>query len=217
LYDNINERATYLAAVNPYWSEAEYKNLLGTYVQYLIVEANALSSGNLNQDIALYESLAEQTNKFGDVFAEGVYNFITSGANIPAQESGPCITYEQMRTIQNIRMFWFDFEVWIRSYMISRYLNVGDEEETFNRAKKVAVDYTNEIKNIYGEKFAADLLQLLNEYLDLVDDYITAHLAGNIDETNRIVQLLYQNAANRAALQASANPFLSEDEWRNSI
>lgn len=201
--------------MNPYWSEDLYKSLFGAYIQDLIEEANALASGNFNEDVALYDRLTERTNKLGDVFAEGVYNYITSGSSLP--KSGPCITYEQMRTIQNIRMFWFDLAVWTRSYMISRYLKVGDEEAYYNRLKKVPVDYTNELKSIYGEKLAADLLQELNEYLNLINNYITAQQTGNIDEINRIIQLLYQNVSNRAALQASANPFLDENEWRNRL
>jgi len=215
LYENINERAALKAAMNPYWSEDLYKSLFGAYIQDLIEEANALASGNFNEDVALYDRLTERTNKLGDVFAEGVYNYITSGSSLP--KSGPCITYEQMRTIQNIRMFWFDLAVWTRSYMISRYLKVGDEEAYYNRLKKVPVDYTNELKSIYGEKLAADLLQELNEYLNLINNYITAQQTGNIDEINRIIQLLYQNVSNRAALQASANPFLDENEWRNRL
>lgn len=217
LYDNFTKSASLRAAMNPYWSEDEYRNLLETYVQALITEANALSTGNFNEDIALYARLTELTNRLGDVFAEGVYNFITTGANIPAQVSGPCITYEQMRTIQNIRMFWFDFEVWLRSYMISKYLKIGDTEAIYNQLKKVVVDYTNDIKTVYGEKFAADLLRELNDYIDLVNNYTTAQLAGNTDEINRIIPLLYKNADNRAALQASANPFLNENQWRNSL
>lgn len=174
--------------MNPYWSEDLYKSLFGAYIQDLIEEANALASGNFNEDVALYDRLTERTNKLGDVFAEGVYNYITSGSSL--SKSGPCITYEQMRTIQNIRMFWFDLAVWTRSYMISRYLKVGDEEAYYNRLKKVPVDYTNELKSIYGEKLAADLLQELNEYLNLINNYITAQQTGNIDEINRIIQLL---------------------------
>ncbi|MDF2654494.1 MAG: hypothetical protein K0R19_968 [Bacillota bacterium] len=215
LYDNINTRAAFLAAMNPYWSEAEYKTLLGTYVQGLIELANAYSSGNLNEVITIYDNLTEQTNNLGDAFAEGIYNYITSGSSIPA--SGPCITYEQMRRIQNIRMFWFDLMVWLRTYMIDKLLKLGNEDAVYNRIKKVIADYTNELKSIFGEKLGEDLAQYLYEYLELVDNYLNAQMAGNIDEINRIIPLLYQNAASRAALQASVNPLLSEEEWRNRL
>jgi len=217
LYQNINERAAFKASINPYWSEAEYKNLFGIYVQSLIEEANALASGNFSADIALYDRFTEITNRLGDIFAEGVYNYITSGSSLPAHDSEKCITYEQLRTIQNIRMFWFDLTVWTRRYLLSRYLEIGTAEEVFNRLKQVAVDYTNELKGIYPEGLEADLLQQLNEYLDLVNNYITAQQEGNVDEINRIIQLLYQNVSNRAALQAKANPFLEENEWRNRL
>jgi hypothetical protein len=217
LYNNIDTQTNSLASANPFWSANEYRNLFGSYLQGLIKEANAYASGNFNEDIALYDSLTDLTEKMGDTFGEGINNFIINGANIPAQESGPCITYEQMQIIQNISTFWFDLEVWMRSYMLSKYLKIGDVEANYNQLKKVIVDYTNEIKSIYGEEYAANLLQLLNEYLDLFVNYTTAYMAGNTDEVNRIIPLLYQNTASRAALQGSANKFLSEEEWRNRL
>ena len=101
--------------------------------------------------------------------------------------------------------------------MRSRYGGFGNSEEVFNRLKQVPVDYTNELKKVYGEEFAADVLHELNTYLDLIDKLITAQMEGNIDEINRIIQLLFQNADNRAALQASVNPYLNDKEWRDRL
>lgn len=215
LYDNIAKRATFLEAMNPYWSEAEYKNLLGKYAQGLIQLANAYSSGNLNEVAILYDNLTEQTNRLGDAFAEGIYNYTTSGSSITS--GGPCITYEQMRTIQNVRMFWFDLMVWLRTYMLDKLLKLGNEETIFNRIKQVISDFTYELKSIYGDQYGDDLEKYLYEYLDLVDQYMTAQMAGNNAEVNRIIPLLYQNTAIRAAMQASINPLLSEEEWRKSL
>ena len=221
LYQNINERAAYLASVNPYFSEAGYRDVFGTYIQLTIEQINALASGNFKEDIELFDQLTAHANLMGDVLSEGLYNYITSGSqnaeNLPAQESEQCITYEQMNTIQNIRMFWFDLALWLRRYLISRYTGIGDSEEIYNRMRQVPVNYTNELKLVFGEKFATDFLPLLNEYLDLVDDYITAQKEGNIDEINRIIQLLTQNVENRARLQASYNPFFNETDWRNRL
>jgi hypothetical protein len=215
LYDNISTRAAILAAMNPYWSEAEYKNLFGKYLQGLIALANAYSSGNLEDATVIYGNLTEQTNRLGDAFAEGIYNYTTSGSSMSTD--GPCITYEQMRAIQNVRMFWFDLMVWLRTYMVDKLLKLGNEEIVYNRVKKVISDFTNELKRIYGDKYGNELEKYLYEYLDLVNDYMTAQMAGNKAEVNRIIPLLKQNTAIRAALQASINPLLTEEEWNKSL
>jgi hypothetical protein len=216
IFDNVNARAAFLAELNPYWATDEYRNLSDTYIQYLIRSANALSLGNLNEDIALYDPITELTNKIGDAFAEGIFNYINSGETPPAPEGEACITYEQMRTIQNVGMFWFDLLVWLRNYMLSKFINIGDKEATFDRLKRVVVDFGSEIKNIYGEQFATDIVRKLNEYIDLVDQYTTAQMEGNNEEVNRIIPLLYQNTDARAAMEAAATS-LSESEWRSRL
>lgn len=216
IFDNVHTRAAFLAEINPYWDANEYRNLFDTYIQYLIRSANALSLGNLNEDIALYDPITELTNTMGDVFAAGVFNYITSGKTPPAPEGEACITYEQMRTIQNVSMFWFDLQVWLRNYMLSKFINIGDKEATFDRLKRVVVDFGNEIKNIYGEQFARDIVQKLSEYIELVDQYTTAQMEGNNEEVNRIIPLLYQNTDTRAAMEAAATS-LSENEWRSRL
>jgi len=221
LYRNVGERATYLEAINPYWSEAEYRDLFGTYIQYTIELANAFSSGDYSKYIEIYDRLTDHTNKMGDTFAQGLYEYITSGQQatdyLPLQESGQCITNDQMNIIFNIRMFWFELATWTRSYMLSRYKGLGNTDEVFARLKQVPLDYTNTLKQIFGEDVAAGLLQELNTYLDLLDAFITAQIEGNIDEINRITRLLYENADKRAALISSVNPFWTFEEWRDRL
>ncbi|HYE67837.1 MAG TPA: hypothetical protein VEA58_04450 [Anaerovoracaceae bacterium] len=221
LYRNVGERAAFLEAINPYWTESGYRDLFGTYIQYTIEIANAFASGDYSKYIETYDRLTEHTNKMGDTFAQGLYDYITSGQQttdyLPLQESDQCITIDQMNTIFNIRMFWFELATWTRSYMLSRYRGLGNTEAVFARLKQVPVDYTNTIKQIFGEEVAAGLLQELNTYLELLDEFITAQLEGDIDEIDRITKLLYENADKRAALISSVNPFWTFEEWRNRL
>ncbi|HVI42798.1 MAG TPA: hypothetical protein VM577_19500, partial [Anaerovoracaceae bacterium] len=221
LYQNVEERAAFLEAINPYWSAAESRNFFGTYIQYVIEGANALSSGDYTKDIEIYDRLTAHTNKMGDVFAQGLYDYITSGpqntGNLPPQEGQQCITYDQMNAIYNIRMFWFELATWTINYMFSRYTGIGDPQEVFARLKKVPADYPNILTQVFGEQIAADSLQTINTYFDLIDALITARMEGNIDEMNRITQLLYQNADKQAALVSSANPFWDQEEWRSRL
>lgn len=220
LYRNVAERAAFLEALNPYWSEAGYRDLFGTYIQYTLEEANSIASGDYSRDIEIYDQLTAHTNRMGDTFAQGVYEYMTSGQQadyLQLQDNNQCITVDQMNTIYDIRMVWFELATWTRNYMLSRYKGIGDSEEVFARLKQVPTDYTNTLKLVFGEEVAAGLLQELNTYLDLLNDFITAQMAGDIDEINRITQLLYENAGKRAALISSVNPFWTVEEWNNRL
>lgn len=53
--------------------------------------------------------------------------------------------------------------------MRSRYSGLGNPEEIYNRLRQVPVDYTNELKKVNGEKFAADLLQEQNTFFQILE------------------------------------------------
>ncbi|MBR0598194.1 hypothetical protein [Sinanaerobacter chloroacetimidivorans] len=220
LYRNVQERAVFLEAINPYWSEASYKALFDTYIQYVIEAANALITGDYSKDIEIYDRLTAHTNRMGDVFAEGLYNYITSGAstvNLQPEGGEQCITYEQMNTIYGIRMFWFELVTWVRNYMLSRYMGLGNTEEVYARLQRVPVEYVNAVKQIFVDLDTEAYLKLFYTYIDLLDAFITAQIEGDIDKINQVTQCLYQNADERAAFVAALNPFWEEEEWRNRL
>lgn len=80
IFQNAKDRAAYLAALNPYWSEAEYTELLSTYFRLIIEDVNAIITGDYSRDIELYSILTAHTNRMGDTFAKGLYDYITSGS-----------------------------------------------------------------------------------------------------------------------------------------
>ncbi len=221
LYENVAERAVFLESLNPYWTAADYEDLFGTYIRYTLEEANAIASGDYSRDIEIFDRLTDHTNRMGDTFAQGLYEYITSGQktsdNHQIQGDLQCITYDEMNAIYDIRMFWFELAIWTRSFMLSRYRGLGNVQEVFERLRRVPVDYTNTLRQVFGEQVAADVLRELNTYLDLLDGFITAQMANDTDEINRITRLLYQNADNRAALISSVNPFWDESEWRTRL
>ena len=218
LYQLTEESAAFLASINPYLNEAEWRDLFGTYLQYVIEEANLFIMGDYRRDIGIFDRLTELTNRMGDMFAETLYDYITSGRQCgDTLPPGQCITYDEMNRIYQIRMFWFEMATWVRAYMLSKYAGLGEQEAVLNRLKQVPVDYTDMMKQIFGEQDVESYLQLLNSYIDLIVALISAHMANNADETNRITRLLYQNADARAAFLASVNPFWDEEEWRTRL
>lgn len=218
LYLNISQRAAFLEDINPYWSETGYQNLFGSYIQYTIELANAIAARDFTKDIEIYDELTALTNQMGDTFAQGIFDYITTGQPTVGLPPEQCITYEEMNNVYNIRMFWFELFTWVRNYMLSRYTGIGNEQEVLERLRRVPADYTSNLKKIFGENPAIEgLQQELNTYIDLLGAFITAQMQNNTEEIGRITQQLYQNADRRAAYVASLNPFWTEEEWRTRL
>jgi len=222
LLQNANQTAAFLASINPYFDETEWSNLLTTYVQDTMQEANLFASKDYRMDIEYFDRLMALSNTMGDTFAQGLYDYITSGAqntnNPPPQENQMCLTNEQMNLIFNIMMFWFDLTHWVRAFMLSKYKDVGDQDQVFARLQQVVNDYVNNLKQIFGEAPGVAQLQLeLNAYIDLIDSLITAQKEGNTEEIDRITRQLYQNADDRAASVSSLSPYWDPNEWRTRL
>ncbi len=217
MYKNVADRAKFLDTINPYWDEAEYKYLLETYLQSTIELSDLFITGEYDKDIEIYDRLKEHTDEMGDVFALGLYDYITSSLrndDIMERSDEQCITYEQMDQIYDIRMFWFELITWTRNYMISRYRGIGDAEKVYARLKQVPMDYVDKLRIVYGDRVTDDYIQLFDTYIELLDMLITAQLKGNVDEINCVTRQLYRNADERAAFIFAINPLWSEDEWR---
>ena len=150
LYQDVYERASFVASINPYVDEAEFRELLETYLQYTIEEANQFMSGNYRSDIELFDRLTMLGNPLGDAAAQSLYNYVTSGAQdiTPLQGRQQCLTSEQVDTIYNIRMFWFELLTWVRGLMLSKYLGIGNETEIYDRLKQVPGKFCKCVKPI---------------------------------------------------------------------
>jgi hypothetical protein len=172
-------------------------------------------------DIEYFDRLISLSNQMGDVFAQGLYDYITSGSQNPSSmpaQGQKCITSEQMNLIFDTRMFWFDMINWVRAFMLSKYKDVGNENEVYARLQKVPADFVSNLKKYFGDSPGVNQLQLeLNAYIGLIDSLITAQKAGNTEEIDRITKQLYQNADDIAASLASINPNWDKNEWRTRL
>lgn len=222
LYQNAADRAAFFAEINPYWNQNELTELLNTFIQYTIEEANALVTGSYLMGGDPYERLMALTEELGDFIAQGLYEFITSGSDSMAgtpSECGQCITVDQLNTLYRIRMLWYEIVSLIRNYMLSRYGSLGGEAEEFfyNQLRQVALNHGDALREFFGDAAAEENTRLFDTSLELTDAFITAQMEGSEDEINRTTRLLYQNADEWAAFLASINPFWDQTEWKNRI
>lgn len=219
LYQNADNRAVFLASINPYLNEGEWRGYLETYLQYTLEQINEFITGNFRGVVDLYDRTSALVNPMGTVFAQALFEYITAGlqCSLTPEGSKRCFTREQMDAIFRIRMFWFDMNVWRRAYMLSVYFGIGNPDEVLARLSQTVADYTNKLEMIFGETNIDKNLQLINRYNKLFADLVNAQVAGNTGEISRITEQLYQVANERAVLLASINPYWDENEWRNRL
>lgn len=217
LYQVAANLSAYLASVNPYLNETEWKNMMDTYIQYTIKEANSFITGDYSHDIEAYRELTDLTDKMGDYFAQSILDYINAGYSLTPQNDLQCITSDQMNLIYTIRMFWYELFTWIRYYMLSRHRGIGNTDTVKERLKEVPAEYIDALQQFFGVNLE-NYLQILNNFINLIDNLISAQQTGDINEINRITQLLYQNADQRALQIAALNSsYWDADEWRTRL
>lgn len=77
LYRNADERAAFLAGINRYWDETEWRNMLYTYLNLTFQEIRSFLTGEYRTNISIYDRLITHTENMGDYFTRGMYDFIT--------------------------------------------------------------------------------------------------------------------------------------------
>ena len=77
LYQNMAERAAFLSALNPYWDETEYQDLLATYIQLVIEEANAIAANDYSSILNCLISLRITPKGWGMYLRKGSTAILT--------------------------------------------------------------------------------------------------------------------------------------------
>lgn len=65
LYQNSHERARYLSASNPFWSQTEWRSLFDTYIQFTLEEANSVAVDDQRKSIEIYDRISSHSDRIG--------------------------------------------------------------------------------------------------------------------------------------------------------
>lgn len=76
LYKNADERAEYLAAINLFWDETQWKYLIYTFYNYSFQEITSILTGD-PRNIDLFDRFLQYADVMGDYFSQGLFNYIT--------------------------------------------------------------------------------------------------------------------------------------------
>ena len=80
LYKNADERAAYLASINPFWDETQWKYLIYTFYNYSFQEITSLLAGD-PRNIDLFDRFLLYADSMGDYFSQGLFNYIANTQN----------------------------------------------------------------------------------------------------------------------------------------
>ena len=181
LYENVAQRAAFLASINPFWNEEQWRNLMYPYIYDTLLEIATFLAGDYIENIKVFDNLMEHAAAISDYFAEGLFHYIiynpeenglpqkeTGCIDVTGEESKPkkpgyidqCITYEQMSTIYSARNFWYELATWTRAYMVSKYVGIGNASAVLERLHRVPEDYSKKLEAVFGEKITEDYKQL---------------------------------------------------------
>ena len=76
LRESIDQRAAFLAQINPYWQEGTWRMLLHGANNLLIEMAITYMRGEYKGNIDVYSRLLDHTNVIGDYFSQGIMNYL---------------------------------------------------------------------------------------------------------------------------------------------
>ncbi|MBR0597779.1 hypothetical protein [Sinanaerobacter chloroacetimidivorans] len=78
LYSNADLLAAYFSRINPFWEEAQWRNLFYTYDRTVIDEAIAVMSGDYVRSLEIFDRLMLNALAMGDYLADGFIEYLTA-------------------------------------------------------------------------------------------------------------------------------------------
>jgi len=129
------------------------------------------------------------------------------------QMQSPGYITGQMNFIFRARMLWRDLASWLRSYKVSLYGGVGNTEELSRRLFRIPLEYASILRVYFGDQPTEQFINLLTQYIAILQALFIAQINNDIDEVNRLTQQAYQNVNEIAAFLASVNPYWTQSEW----
>ncbi len=71
-YRNADQIADFLAGINPFWADEEWKTLLHEHLRMTMDEAVARLSGEYTKDIVIFDIIEEQALDMADAMSSGI-------------------------------------------------------------------------------------------------------------------------------------------------
>ena len=76
LFHNADERAKFMASVNPFWNESVIKSLIYNYHTYTLQEIRTLLTEEYQKNIDIFDIILKHTDNMGDYLTQGLFNYM---------------------------------------------------------------------------------------------------------------------------------------------
>jgi hypothetical protein len=76
IYETVDQMASFLATVNPFWSEEEWKTRLYDITKNTINESTAFLTGNYALSLDIFSTILDQAESISDYYAQGLFRYI---------------------------------------------------------------------------------------------------------------------------------------------
>jgi len=83
LYQNIEQRAEYLANINPFWDKNTLVNFMNYFTSMTIQEINAYLSKQYKESINIFDRILNFSSEMGDYVAQGITNYLIYSSRRP--------------------------------------------------------------------------------------------------------------------------------------
>lgn len=221
LYKQLQEVSDFIWQTFPGLDKEVLSNLFADYVRLEIETINAYIAHDYSGIIEIYDKNIENAENIADYLSQGIINLITAAPRIPSspedQNRSICVNYDEMQVILNITLFWVELVSWFRAYRVSVMADIGNQEQLYERLIKVTVDFGNLLKTFMDPDIVDIQIQLIQEYIVLVDEMLKARINNDIDEMNRFYKLAVDNIHQRAEFLGEVFPGLSAEEWESRL
>lgn len=84
LYENADERAAAVSAINPFWQEEPWRDLLYANLRNTIEESNTFLTGDYERNIDIFIRLLDIAETSSTFLAQGIFDYITQNQQTAA-------------------------------------------------------------------------------------------------------------------------------------
>lgn len=114
-------------------------------------------------------------------------------------------THQQIRNI--IKEIWIERVFWIREFTRAKADKSKDVNNIREKLYKNSKEFSNVLRNIYSNDAGDSLEQILNEYIDIINDYIDSLQSGNTEAIKEIEQRFDKNSELFSTVLNLLNPY----------
>lgn len=217
----IENQAEFLAETFPTLEKNIIIELLTDFTILLIEEINSYILLDYASQLEIFDRLLTQTDNIADYLSFGIINLITAAPNpqvpVNRKSSNVCITFDEFNLIMKSALFWVNLILWFREYRISVMANLGNQEELFNRLIQTTEDYRNALKGFFDDEVIESEMNLVLEYIELINELLNARLAGDVERMNQIFLKTIDNIQKRGAFLNANIPLDDGGDWTDQL